>query len=159
MYTVVVHWFQFLSQENDGSVITQCIHSSIFSSLLLFQEAERQRRMEWEKSKRVELQTQREKEQSDIQRLKDRKRILEMELEAVVRLPFLHSFFLFFLISYTCSPFSFIHPFFCGINGCIILQFKNILVFSSSRVTSISRSPIASGTPRVRGRSRGPRQT
>uniref|UniRef100_A0A8C1L6I9 Intersectin 2a n=1 Tax=Cyprinus carpio TaxID=7962 RepID=A0A8C1L6I9_CYPCA len=45
--------------------------------------AERQRRMEWEKSKRVELQTQREKEQSDIQRLKDRKRSLEMELEAV----------------------------------------------------------------------------
>ncbi|XP_067272987.1 intersectin-2a isoform X3 [Pseudorasbora parva] len=44
---------------------------------------ERQRRMEWEKSKRVELQTQREKEQSDIQRLKDRKRSLEMELEAV----------------------------------------------------------------------------
>ncbi|XP_051732084.1 intersectin-2a isoform X3 [Ctenopharyngodon idella] len=47
------------------------------------EEAERQRRMEWEKSKRVELQTQREKEQSDIQRLKDRKRSLEMELEAV----------------------------------------------------------------------------
>uniref|UniRef100_A0A8C1L8R1 Intersectin 2a n=1 Tax=Cyprinus carpio TaxID=7962 RepID=A0A8C1L8R1_CYPCA len=45
--------------------------------------SERQRRMEWEKSKRVELQTQREKEQSDIQRLKDRKRSLEMELEAV----------------------------------------------------------------------------
>uniref|UniRef100_A0A673FYI2 Intersectin-2-like n=1 Tax=Sinocyclocheilus rhinocerous TaxID=307959 RepID=A0A673FYI2_9TELE len=45
-------------------------------------EAERQRQMEWEKSKRVELQTQREKEQSDIQRLKDRKRHLEMELEA-----------------------------------------------------------------------------
>ncbi|XP_052390302.1 intersectin-2a isoform X1 [Carassius gibelio] len=44
---------------------------------------EHQRRMEWEKSKRVELQTQREKEQSDIQRLKDRKRSLEMELEAV----------------------------------------------------------------------------
>ncbi|XP_016311609.1 intersectin-2-like [Sinocyclocheilus anshuiensis] len=47
------------------------------------EEAERQRQMEWEKSKRVELQTQREKEQSDIQRLKDRKRRLEMELEAV----------------------------------------------------------------------------
>ncbi|XP_058612265.1 intersectin-2a isoform X2 [Onychostoma macrolepis] len=47
------------------------------------EEADRQRRMEWEKSKRVELQTQREKEQSDIQRLKDRKRSLEMELEAV----------------------------------------------------------------------------
>ncbi|KAL1253625.1 hypothetical protein QQF64_015854, partial [Cirrhinus molitorella] len=47
------------------------------------EEAERQSRMEWEKSKRVELQTQREKEQSDIQRLKDRKRSLEMELEAV----------------------------------------------------------------------------
>ncbi|XP_016404248.1 intersectin-2-like [Sinocyclocheilus rhinocerous] len=47
------------------------------------EEAERQRQMEWEKSKRVELQTQREKEQSDIQRLKDRKRHLEMELEAV----------------------------------------------------------------------------
>uniref|UniRef100_A0A672QE76 Intersectin-2-like n=1 Tax=Sinocyclocheilus grahami TaxID=75366 RepID=A0A672QE76_SINGR len=45
-------------------------------------EAERQRQMEWEKSKRVELQTQREKEQSDVQRLKDRKRRLEMELEA-----------------------------------------------------------------------------
>uniref|UniRef100_A0A671LG67 Intersectin-2-like n=1 Tax=Sinocyclocheilus anshuiensis TaxID=1608454 RepID=A0A671LG67_9TELE len=45
-------------------------------------EAERQRRMEWEKSKQVELQTQREKEQSDIQRLKDRKRSLEIELEA-----------------------------------------------------------------------------
>uniref|UniRef100_A0A8C1M406 Intersectin 2a n=1 Tax=Cyprinus carpio TaxID=7962 RepID=A0A8C1M406_CYPCA len=43
---------------------------------------ERQRRMEWEKSKRVELQTQREKEQIDIQRLKERKRSLEMELEA-----------------------------------------------------------------------------
>ncbi|XP_051511663.1 intersectin-2-like [Myxocyprinus asiaticus] len=42
-----------------------------------------QRRMEWERRKRVELQTQREKEQSDIQRLKDRKRSLEMELEAV----------------------------------------------------------------------------
>ncbi|ROL51010.1 Intersectin-2 [Anabarilius grahami] len=46
-------------------------------------ERQQQRRMEWEKSKRVELQTQREKEQSDIQRLKDRKRSLEMELEAV----------------------------------------------------------------------------
>uniref|UniRef100_A0A8C1LYP9 Intersectin 2a n=1 Tax=Cyprinus carpio TaxID=7962 RepID=A0A8C1LYP9_CYPCA len=45
-------------------------------------EVERQRRMEWEKSKRVELQTQREKEQIDIQRLKERKRSLEMELEA-----------------------------------------------------------------------------
>uniref|UniRef100_A0A8C1A8E9 Intersectin 2a n=1 Tax=Cyprinus carpio carpio TaxID=630221 RepID=A0A8C1A8E9_CYPCA len=43
---------------------------------------ERQRWMEWEKSKRVELQTQREKEQIDIQRLKERKRSLEMELEA-----------------------------------------------------------------------------
>uniref|UniRef100_A0A8C2PRZ6 Intersectin 2a n=1 Tax=Cyprinus carpio TaxID=7962 RepID=A0A8C2PRZ6_CYPCA len=43
---------------------------------------ERQRRMEWEKSKRVELQTQREKEQIDIQRLKERKRSLEIELEA-----------------------------------------------------------------------------
>uniref|UniRef100_A0A673G1X5 Intersectin-2-like n=1 Tax=Sinocyclocheilus rhinocerous TaxID=307959 RepID=A0A673G1X5_9TELE len=64
-------------------------------------EAERQRQMEWEKSKRVELQTQREKEQSDIQRLKDRKRHLEMELEAVVRLQFLLS--IFFLLPYTCS--------------------------------------------------------
>uniref|UniRef100_A0A8C1A8R7 Intersectin 2a n=1 Tax=Cyprinus carpio carpio TaxID=630221 RepID=A0A8C1A8R7_CYPCA len=45
-------------------------------------EVERQRWMEWEKSKRVELQTQREKEQIDIQRLKERKRSLEMELEA-----------------------------------------------------------------------------
>uniref|UniRef100_A0A671LB05 Intersectin-2-like n=1 Tax=Sinocyclocheilus anshuiensis TaxID=1608454 RepID=A0A671LB05_9TELE len=61
-------------------------------------EAERQRRMEWEKSKQVELQTQREKEQSDIQRLKDRKRSLEIELEAVVRLPFLLSVFFFFHI-------------------------------------------------------------
>uniref|UniRef100_A0A8C1Z4G8 Intersectin 2a n=1 Tax=Cyprinus carpio TaxID=7962 RepID=A0A8C1Z4G8_CYPCA len=43
---------------------------------------ERQRQMEWEKSKRVELQTQREKEQIDIQRLKERKRSLEIELEA-----------------------------------------------------------------------------
>lgn len=55
-------------------------------SLPISQEAERHRRMEWEKSKRVELQTQKEKEQGDIQRLKDRKRSLEMELEAVVRL-------------------------------------------------------------------------
>ncbi|XP_056336813.1 intersectin-2a [Danio aesculapii] len=47
------------------------------------EEAERQRRREWEKSKRVELQTQKEKEQNDIQRLKDRKRSLEIELEAV----------------------------------------------------------------------------
>ncbi|XP_051951880.1 intersectin-2a isoform X1 [Xyrauchen texanus] len=44
---------------------------------------ERQRRIEWERSKRVELQIQREKEQSDIQKLKDKKRSLEMELEAV----------------------------------------------------------------------------
>uniref|UniRef100_A0A8C1VJ65 Intersectin 2a n=1 Tax=Cyprinus carpio TaxID=7962 RepID=A0A8C1VJ65_CYPCA len=64
-------------------------------------EVERQRQMEWEKSKRVELQTQREKEQIDIQRLKERKRSLEIELEAVVRLPFL--LFIFFLLPYTCS--------------------------------------------------------
>ncbi|TRY57085.1 hypothetical protein DNTS_023972 [Danionella cerebrum] len=54
------------------------IHYEIFTL-----EAERQRRREWEMSKRVELQTQREKEQSDIQRLKERKKSLEMELEAV----------------------------------------------------------------------------
>uniref|UniRef100_A0A8C1L8V5 Intersectin 2a n=1 Tax=Cyprinus carpio TaxID=7962 RepID=A0A8C1L8V5_CYPCA len=82
--------------------------------------AERQRRMEWEKSKRVELQTQREKEQSDIQRLKDRKRSLEMELEAVVRLPLL--LFYFFFLPYTCSPSRLIHPVLWGMM--VMLYYK-----------------------------------
>lgn len=43
--------------------------------------------MEWEKTKWVELQAQSEKEKRDIERLTARKRSLEQELEAVVRLP------------------------------------------------------------------------
>uniref|UniRef100_A0A8C1LZ15 Intersectin 2a n=1 Tax=Cyprinus carpio TaxID=7962 RepID=A0A8C1LZ15_CYPCA len=106
-------------------------------------EVERQRRMEWEKSKRVELQTQREKEQIDIQRLKERKRSLEMELEAVVRLPFLLFIFFSFHIPVLFPIQSHtVHAVFCGIDSYSILQIKNISVFSSPRVTSISRSPI-----------------
>ncbi|KAM9495947.1 intersectin-2a isoform 2-T3 [Clarias gariepinus] len=45
--------------------------------------AKRQRRMEWEKTKWVELQAQSEKEKRDIERLTARKRSLEQELEAV----------------------------------------------------------------------------
>uniref|UniRef100_A0A8C1M1M8 Intersectin 2a n=1 Tax=Cyprinus carpio TaxID=7962 RepID=A0A8C1M1M8_CYPCA len=110
---------------------------------------ERQRRMEWEKSKRVELQTQREKEQIDIQRLKERKRSLEMELEAVVRLPFLLFIFFSFHIPVLFPIQSHtVHAVFCGIDSYSILQIKNISVFSSPRVTSISRSPIGCGMPR-----------
>ncbi|KAI4882673.1 hypothetical protein NFI96_008926 [Prochilodus magdalenae] len=39
--------------------------------------------MEWERTRRAELQAQREREQQDIQRLTARKRSLELELEAV----------------------------------------------------------------------------
>ncbi|XP_027026900.2 intersectin-2a isoform X3 [Tachysurus fulvidraco] len=45
--------------------------------------AERQRRVEWERTKLVELQAQNEKEKRDIERLTARKRSLELELEAV----------------------------------------------------------------------------
>lgn len=51
----------------------------------LFQVAERQRRMEWERTKWEELHAQSEKEKRDIERLTARKRSLELELEAVVR--------------------------------------------------------------------------
>ncbi|XP_060738671.1 intersectin-2a isoform X1 [Tachysurus vachellii] len=45
--------------------------------------AERQRRVEWERTKLLELQAQNEKEKRDIERLTARKRSLELELEAV----------------------------------------------------------------------------
>lgn len=47
-------------------------------------ELERQRKEEWERGQRGELQIKKEQEQDDIVRLKAKKRSLEMELEAVV---------------------------------------------------------------------------
>uniref|UniRef100_A0AAY4AB60 Intersectin 2b n=1 Tax=Denticeps clupeoides TaxID=299321 RepID=A0AAY4AB60_9TELE len=49
-------------------------------------EMERQRMLEWEKRKKQELQRKKEEEQEDVLQLRARKRGLEMELEAVVRL-------------------------------------------------------------------------
>lgn len=45
---------------------------------------EQQRKEEWERQRRAELQLKKEREQDDITKLKAKKRILEMELEAVV---------------------------------------------------------------------------
>lgn len=47
---------------------------------------ERQRREEWERGKREELGRRREGEQDEICRLRAKKKSLELELEAVVRL-------------------------------------------------------------------------
>lgn len=49
-------------------------------------ELERQRKEEWERRRRGELQIKKEQEHDDIIKLKAKKRSLEMELEAVVRL-------------------------------------------------------------------------
>ena len=48
---------------------------------------ERQRQLEWERSRRQELLTQRNREQENIVLLKARKKTLEFELEALVRSP------------------------------------------------------------------------
>lgn len=50
------------------------------------QEMERQRREEWERAKKKELGRKREGEQEEISLLWARKKSLELELEAVVRL-------------------------------------------------------------------------
>jgi len=47
-------------------------------------ELERQRQLEWERSRRQELLTQRNREQENIVLLKARKKTLEFELEALV---------------------------------------------------------------------------
>lgn len=48
-------------------------------------ELERQRQLEWERTRRQELLTQRNREQENIVLLKARKKTLEFELEALVR--------------------------------------------------------------------------
>lgn len=50
------------------------------------QEMERQHREEWERGKREELGMRKEGEQEEISRLRAKKKGLELELEAVVRL-------------------------------------------------------------------------
>lgn len=50
------------------------------------QEMERQRREEWERAKKEELGRRKEAEREEISRLRARKKSLELELEAVVRL-------------------------------------------------------------------------
>lgn len=55
-----------------------------FSVQAAQRELERQRKEEWERRQRGELQVKKEQEQDDIVRLKAKKRSLEMELEAVV---------------------------------------------------------------------------
>lgn len=50
------------------------------------QEMERQRRDEWERAKREELGRKKEGQQEEISRLRAKKKSLELELEAVVRL-------------------------------------------------------------------------
>lgn len=67
-----------------------CVHVCVFDCVWVPQaaqrELERQRKEEWERRRRGELLSQKSQEQEDIGRLKTRKRNLEMELEAVVRL-------------------------------------------------------------------------
>lgn len=53
-------------------------------------ELERQRQLEWERSRRQELLTQRNREQENIVLLKARKKTLEFELEALVHYTSLH---------------------------------------------------------------------
>lgn len=56
----------------------------LFWSQQAKRELERQRQLEWERSRRQELLNQRNKEQEDIVALKARKKTLEFELEALV---------------------------------------------------------------------------
>lgn len=55
-------------------------------------ELERQRQLEWERSRRQELLTQRNREQENIVLLKARKKTLEFELEALVHFTTLQCF-------------------------------------------------------------------
>lgn len=55
-------------------------------TVFLQQELDRQRREQWERGKREELGRRREGEQDEISQLRAKKKSLELELEAVVRL-------------------------------------------------------------------------
>lgn len=62
------------------------VHTVIYPCLsqAAKRELERQRQLEWERNRRQELLTQRNKEQEDIVVLKAKKKTLEFELEALV---------------------------------------------------------------------------
>lgn len=94
---------------------------------------ERQRREEWERGKKEELNRRRTGEQEEISRLRAKKKSLELELEAVVS------------------------------TELICFKSKNGLTLRSAsrcrRATSTSRSPTASATLRVRGGSSRQRWT
>lgn len=67
-----------------GIVFSDNLLSSYFQAAK--QEMERQRREEWERAKREELGRKKGGEQEEISRLRAKKKSLELELEAVVRL-------------------------------------------------------------------------